>query len=1163
MFDTLLGLLADRWLDILLALLGSGAAGAWLLRRMPGFRLKKGLELLGPGVERVDKRLRSSRASYRRKQQFYAGGALQWDVISARADVERDLYRELLPWLRNQSNHFRLLCLVGPSGAGKSTLARRLAANLSKEHGELVLWIKRPDDLQVWDGLPEFTRHIKRHVYLLADDLFRNEQTARVLKDLDSNLTVTLVATSRHKEYYRGRLPFQEVRKEPLPPPSADEKRRLSKKLPDGLETVPNEHQLSQARTFQALMFLLTRGQDHAEAICEDVESLRTDDEIGYRGYMYVCFCHQYGYSIPRTILTSIDKKFHRLDRRPRVKDLIVPDERLPSNVMAGHTLVARIAYDAGCFKPPESMLAEIVCGASAADDSEAREFTATFIRRLARVEPNLLGRAHEPLSKQVRQFASNASTTAELGLWRDCLKILRLDAQLSECEDRILDSEPSSSRGWIVWLDAVTRDRSISLERAVHKAREWLSDNPEDRLVRHRLLLLLRDTRDPEECRSFFEQTLEWLERHPENQGVRTRFLQFLEDVREKLSSSDRQRALNATLQSLRAYPDNRSVRVKMLDSCDQLGLRPGDQIIRRLWEETRHWLQHNEEDSYVRTQFLEFAGKYGPLTSTYRDTRQWLASHPDASNVRTKFLDFVDHYGTANQLAETFDTTLEWIQQNPENDATLRTKFLDFAEAHASPHQFCATVDAILPWLCHNADDVNVRSKLLLALRSAGTREQQVELTRQTLMWIQQDLERPGIEHVYIALSKLFQEQELQENEGSLEEIEAASLGWLEHALQYDEPTPVGPNKNSRHLAIAIGNWFRSHEQFATARRIYDQVLADRREQANDDVALRALYHRGLLGLLEEQPEEAERDFVRLLTANPDHIAARIKLAWALQRKATVLASPDQRQQAFESAGVHLKRALGSTERKKEETAHIHARFGDLFLAQGRPKEAVAAFATANKNQKHPRNYEGMAKAFELLGNTEKADLMKRHVNLIDHWSGCKSTIGVLEDLACLRLRNVVASLEAQFPFEQHRLLFRIDRARAGDERDGWYARQIHDAVQEARDGRVDFGGYQAWLQVAVIRSEASERLVISFHGRVGEARQRRLGIVALLLDDVPTIEQRLISSTTVDVLTDRSVEVLSTAFQEWLDGMESCALELLHVWLAPAGGSRSNPL
>jgi Cap4-like dsDNA endonuclease family protein len=93
------------------------------------------IELFEGRVELLTDDLLSRPADLDRIQQFYAGAPLDWDIIAACGDIERDQQQKLVEQLSVPSETLRLLCIVAEPGAGKSTLAWRVAAELYSKYG--------------------------------------------------------------------------------------------------------------------------------------------------------------------------------------------------------------------------------------------------------------------------------------------------------------------------------------------------------------------------------------------------------------------------------------------------------------------------------------------------------------------------------------------------------------------------------------------------------------------------------------------------------------------------------------------------------------------------------------------------------------------------------------------------------------------------------------------------------------------------------------------------------------------------------------------------------------------------------------------------------------------------------------------------------------------
>jgi hypothetical protein len=198
-----------------------------LLKRFIG---AAAIDLFEGRVQALTDDLLSSPATPAHIQQFYAGAPLDWDIIAAQGDIKRDQQDELIKQLSQPSDTLRLVCLVAEPGAGKSTLAWRVAAELHRQHGAFVVRVKDKEDVDTWYLMADFCSKVARPFYVLADDLFRSPEVISALRELNSSLPITILATSRANEYRPHRLKGEVLRR-PLQEPSSGEKEWILKRL--------------------------------------------------------------------------------------------------------------------------------------------------------------------------------------------------------------------------------------------------------------------------------------------------------------------------------------------------------------------------------------------------------------------------------------------------------------------------------------------------------------------------------------------------------------------------------------------------------------------------------------------------------------------------------------------------------------------------------------------------------------------------------------------------------------------------------------------------------------------------------------------------------------------------------------------------------------------
>ena len=246
-----------------------------LLRRHPADAvLPESAEFYGR-VEILTDKLLSHPADTVRIKQYYEMAPLDWDIIAAHADIERDQQAGLIEQLRQPLDCLRFVCIHGESGSGKSTLAWRVAAELHKQHRALVIRVRDKEDAEVWYRMTEFCHRAGRPLYVLADDIFRNTEVRRALEELNPWLPMTVLATSQTNEYRPGRLKGQVV-PIPLGAPSPVEKKRVLRRLGRDIGDLRPEQVagLEAANEFLVLMVELTSGKGFENVVQDSLDNL-------------------------------------------------------------------------------------------------------------------------------------------------------------------------------------------------------------------------------------------------------------------------------------------------------------------------------------------------------------------------------------------------------------------------------------------------------------------------------------------------------------------------------------------------------------------------------------------------------------------------------------------------------------------------------------------------------------------------------------------------------------------------------------------------------------------------------------------------------------------------------------------------------------------------
>ena len=586
------------------------------------------IELFEGRVEALTDDLLSHPANSDRIQQFYAGGPLDWDIIGAHGDIERDQQEDLVRRLNNPSETLRLVCIVAEPGAGKSTLAWRVAAELHRRHGAFVIRIRDKEDADVWYRMVDFYQTMRRPFYVLVDDLFRDPDVVNAVRELSLYLPITVLATSRANEYRPHRLKGEVVRVS-LKKPSSDEKERIIQRLGKTHAdlTLEQQQRLGAANQFLVLMMEITAGKELHEIVRDTLEWLQIHDESAYRAYEYLCFAYKHSISIPTFLLERLDSqgRFHNLPDRETTQGLIFYDEGRTGNVRVGHPIIAGTTYSFyESRRAPANVLTEIVTAVDTSNHFE-RRFIVHLLRLLAQAKSLALHSALPQIETAITQCQQSAHVS-ELTIWRTFYRSLGWHEQENCCVDVALRLVPVSSADC---------NQLLNLYRERGQERDALP------------------------------VLAEWVRQHPDLHGGRPAYLGLVERYG---TEKERNTAINETSEWLEQNPEDNSVRTAYLGLVERKGTT---KQVEQILQETGEWLEQNPEDNSVRTAYLGFVERKGTLEqvkNTLQETGEWLAKNPEDNSVRTAYLGLVERQGTPEQVERVLPETSKWLEQHQE---------------------------------------------------------------------------------------------------------------------------------------------------------------------------------------------------------------------------------------------------------------------------------------------------------------------------------------------------------------------------------------------------------------------------------------------------------------------------------------------------------------
>jgi tetratricopeptide (TPR) repeat protein len=627
-------------------------------------------------VEALTDELLSHPASPNRIQQFYAGAPLDWDIIAAHGDIERDQQEDLIKQLSQPSETLKLVCVVAEPGAGKSTLAWRVAAELHQRHSVFIIRIRNKEDAGAWYLMSDFCQKVKRPFYVLADDLFHEPDVVSALRELNPSLSITILATSRAHEYRPYRLKGQ-VERVSLTEPSLSEKERILTRLGKTRNDLTPEQQrrLDAANQFLVLMMELTdpKGRKLEEIVRDTIEWLQTHDDSAYRAYEYLCFAYQHSLSISTSLLERLDVqgRFHNLPERDTAQGLIFNDEGHTGNMRVGHPVIAKTAsvfYEEE-HRAPAMVLSEIVAAVDTSNHLE-RRFVVHLLRVLAQAKSSALHSAFSRIEADMA-LCKQKATINELSIWRAFYLNLGQHERAEECVDAALARAPVIS-GDCNTLLKLCRERARERD-ALPAIAKWVYEHPELHGDRPAYLSLVERYGTRNEVEEVLKETSAWLGAHLKDTYVRTAYLGLVE---RQGTSEQVERVLQETSAWLGEHSGDTSVRTAYLGLVERQGTA---EQVERVLQETSAWLAQHPKNIDLRAALIGLIERKGSdrlKKAMIYDTRVWLSEH---TAVKEVWRSLIAALIRLHRQQEAVETAMEAISHHPD-DPNLVTLYLQF---------------------------------------------------------------------------------------------------------------------------------------------------------------------------------------------------------------------------------------------------------------------------------------------------------------------------------------------------------------------------------------------------------------------------------------------------------------------------------------------------
>lgn len=627
------------------------------------------------GVEILNDRLLAPSADAERVKDFYAGAPLKWDIIAADGDIERDQQEELIQRLSQPSENLRMFVLEAEPGAGKSTLARRIAVELHRRHGALVIRVKPGVDAATWYSMQEFYDKVKRPFYVVVDDLFRASEVIDVVRELNTSLPITILATTRANEYPRHHRLSCEPERIPVKRPSFKEKELFLKRLgKTRAELTPKQQKLLDTDSpFLVLMLEVAAGKKLEEIVADTLTRLQKNSESTYRAYEYLCFAYKHGVAFSESLLKNLDPegRFYNLPARLEAQKLIFNDEDRTELLRVGHPIIAQTSAD--IYKQnraPAAVLGEIVNAVDSSNPFE-RRFVAHLLRAEAQANSDALQQSLSSIKSAIERYQQASDQIGEMKIWLSFYRRLGKEEEVRRCEEIGLALTPETTFDCDLLL-SIYRKRRREWD-ALPVIVEWVRTHRDSHgSISH--LYLIEKYGTPKERAAAILETGEWLRRHPEDSNVREFYLGF---VARKGTPEQVADVLQETNVWLAKQPDNVNVRVVYLGLLEEKILNKSSQTAAQVINEVSAWLKQHPDDAYVRAYYLGLVKRWGTLQKVeivLAETEKWLQSHYSAKEVWKAFIAVLIRAGKIEDAAV---CTAKAISFHPK-DQNLTSQYL-----------------------------------------------------------------------------------------------------------------------------------------------------------------------------------------------------------------------------------------------------------------------------------------------------------------------------------------------------------------------------------------------------------------------------------------------------------------------------------------------------
>ena len=717
-----------------------------------------------------------------------------WSLILQGNYVERDQQEEALQlaWELAQIHGTSLLLISGEPGAGKTALMRWLAYSLFLENG-LILEKKSQDSFGWLECLQDFVEMVgDQHVYVIADDLFRDNDLLQELERNEFLPNLTIIGTMRPNENCSERLEELEyqVRCLELQRPSELEKNRVliqvckDKQTQSRVEQMSMEErqQLMKSPVMLVLMLQLSEGKIFHRIIANAITKLpNSKSRPSYQVFGLICSFFQYGAITPPEIIELCIPEFRRYHQLvlSDLKGLISVDIQAGYEGLTSiHELIAQVAMETrekqnlengnllySWISAPnlvEQYVETIIYNISLESDVQ-RRWICRLISLLSRQENmNLARGVLSEYSEKFHEIQRTSVNITELSYYTNVYRVLGLFPDCVRCERLILEADPDDSNNRNIQLSMLEKyGDSQQILVALGRTKTWLNTHPDDTNVRQHYLALIGRYGSIKLKQETLEQIEIWLNLHPDNANVRREYLTLVG----RYGSREKQKAaLEQTAIWLSANPNDTDVRQHYLSLIDRYG---SPHLKQTILEQTLAWLSSNPNNTNIRLQYLVLISSCGDEEQKREALRRmaiWLNTHSNNINVRQKYLVLLEKCGSREQRQAGLEQTAIWLSEHPQ-DTHIRLQYLVLIRGYGSKAQHQVALEQTASWLSEHPNNTNVRLQHLVLIGDCGSREQQQAALEQTASWLSENPRDSTIRNQYLVLIESFGGTEQQQ--------------------------------------------------------------------------------------------------------------------------------------------------------------------------------------------------------------------------------------------------------------------------------------------------------------------------------------------------------------------------------------------------------------